>query len=262
MFPDLLAWLEKIPATLWGIVIGSFIALGGVYLTNRAQDRRQQAQLAHDRELRNRDREFALRRDVYLAASEAMSACTLSIVQFGNLDIPHDQVVAGYIDKLPSIAKIDVIASEQTVRAVREFIGELGAAYMRLSPKRITLDVQKRQLNRLQEQAQRISGPAIAENAKQIVAAAKSLTGQLKFQEECNAEVLRLSRLLISVLLSVRSELELPLDEAGYRNVVEASLKKQEAGLKDLLQPVQAFLDQLSPPRPSPEAPVPKPPLG
>ena len=32
--------LNKIPATFWGVVVGSLFTLSGIYLTNRAGDRR------------------------------------------------------------------------------------------------------------------------------------------------------------------------------------------------------------------------------
>jgi len=65
---QLLALIERIPATFWGVVIGSFFSLGGIVIANRANDRRLREQLKHDREMRNRDRELSLRKDVYLSA--------------------------------------------------------------------------------------------------------------------------------------------------------------------------------------------------
>ncbi len=42
---EVLRLIEKIPATFWGVVIGSFCTLGGVVLTNRANDKRLREQL-------------------------------------------------------------------------------------------------------------------------------------------------------------------------------------------------------------------------
>ncbi len=47
--------LDKIPATFWGVVIGSLLTLTGIFFTNRANNRRLSLQLQHDRELKNRE---------------------------------------------------------------------------------------------------------------------------------------------------------------------------------------------------------------
>ena len=57
-----------------------------------------------------------------------------------------------YVEKSPSIAKVHVIAREDTSRAVATLTGELGATYLRLSAKRIPLIAQKQHLGFLTEQ--------------------------------------------------------------------------------------------------------------
>ena len=84
---DILALVEKIPASFWGVVFGSFLSLVGVVVSNRANDRRLRQQLAHDRELKNREREHSLRKDIYLATAEAIATGINSIGSFANLDI-------------------------------------------------------------------------------------------------------------------------------------------------------------------------------
>jgi hypothetical protein len=143
---EVLRLIEKIPATFWGIVIGSFFTLGGVVLTNRANDRRLREQLRHDRELRNRDRELSLRKDVYMSAAEAIWAGLSAVGRFGDLDIPNNKLTEAYMEKSPAIAKVHVIANEQTVRAQTNLASELNATYMRLFAKRVPLIAQKVQI--------------------------------------------------------------------------------------------------------------------
>jgi hypothetical protein len=50
-------WLENVPATFWGVLAGSFFTLLGVWLTNRAQGRRLDRQLEHERTLKSEERE-------------------------------------------------------------------------------------------------------------------------------------------------------------------------------------------------------------
>lgn len=115
---QLLALTEKIPAAFWGVVIGSFFSLGGIMIANRANDRRLREQLRHDREMRNRDRELSLRKDVYLSVAEAVLAGIAVIGRIADLEIPNNKVMEAYADKSPAIAKAHVIANERTVEAL------------------------------------------------------------------------------------------------------------------------------------------------
>ncbi len=97
-------FLDPIPASFWGVVVGSFFSIAGVAITNRASDRRLRAQLEHERESKTKDREMALRKEVFLSAAEAVSAGMNSIGQFTNFDISNDQVTQPYVEKAPAMA--------------------------------------------------------------------------------------------------------------------------------------------------------------
>jgi len=273
---ELWALIEKIPATFWGVVVGAFFALGGVALTNRATDRRQRKQLAHDRETKDRDRELSLRKDVYLAAAEAISAGFISVSRFPNLDVPHEKITEAYLEKSPAIAKVHVVAREGTARAVATFTSELAAVYLRLFAKRIPLVVQKQQLASLKEQMAnfgkerdrmldlmkqhnlegsmdqrrwdviernfKFEEKRITETAQQHdQLAAPFYAAQLRYMQDCLAEMTQLTRLLVPTVVAVRRELELPIDEAAYRQVLEDGLRKQEATMREFLENVQRY---------------------
>ena len=127
-----LQMLDAIPASFWGVVVGSFFSIGGVALTNRASDRRLRAQFEHERKLKTKDREMALRKEVYLAAAEAIAAGLNAIVRFANLDLSNDQITAPYVEKAPAISKIHVIAQAETVKALSNFTGPLDSLFLTL----------------------------------------------------------------------------------------------------------------------------------
>jgi len=56
--------LAQIPATFWAVILGSLGPLAALFLTNHYHNRRLQAQFAHDRDLKNREREMSLRKDI------------------------------------------------------------------------------------------------------------------------------------------------------------------------------------------------------
>lgn len=274
---DVLKLIEKIPATFWGIVIGSFFTLGGVVLTNRANDRRLREQLRHDRELRNRDRELSLRKDVYLSAAEAISAGLNTVGRFADLDIPNNKLTEAYIEKSPAIAKVHLIANEETTKALTSLVSELTAVYLRLFAKRFPLVMQKAQIAFLQQQMESFSRERdrmldlmkqfnlegatdkhrweviqgnfkfeqdrITETSKQhAILLADLFPKELDLVKECMEGTNRLNRLLVPVVVAARRELEIPLDEAAYAKVIEESVKTQEASLNEFMKNIQSLL--------------------
>lgn len=272
LFSDLLGIVERIPAAFWGVVIGAFFSLGGVALTNRANDRRLRAQLANDRDLRDRDRELSLRKDIYLSAVEAVFAGVSAVGRFGNLDTGFDNLLDEYAGKSSSIGKALMIAREDTARAIATLTGEITASCASLSIKRIPLIAQKdrlaplaeilagldrerdrlvdlmRQCN-LEDEAGWRRSDVIAKDLRfhdERSAGMRqrhfNLTisvnlGRIEFAKECLREVWRLNRLELPVLVAVRRELELPTDEVGYRKAIEDTIAMQEAQMS------KAFLD-------------------
>lgn len=272
---DILTLMEKIPASFWGVVVGSFLSLGGVVVSNRANDRRLRQQLAHDRELKNRERELSLRKDIYLAAAEAIATGINSIGSFANLDISNDKLTAAYIDKSPSIAKVHVIAQKDTTRAIVKLVGELGAAYLRLFARRLPLLAEKQRIAVIKDQMDafgrerdrmlelmkqhNLSGEKDSRKwdileknfnfeQQRIDDAIKEyddLTSfmyskQINLMTECINETTKLSRLIVPVLVAVRAELEMPLDEASYVTVIEESILHQKSAVAEFIEQVQS----------------------
>jgi hypothetical protein len=274
MVSELLALIGKIPATFWGVVFGAFFSLGGVILTNRANDRRLRAQLSHERELRKKDREMSLRKDIYLAAAEAISTGITAIGQFVNMEIPNDKLTEAYVEKSPSIAKVHVIAGEETIKALAPLLSELGAAYLQLLAKRIPLALQKNQITILERQMENfgkerdrmvelmkqltldgVFEPGPWENIQKIYEFEKSrvdetvkqhsaLTADLfekqsAYATECIAETTRLNQLVVPALVAARRELELPISEHTYLQFFEQGSRTAEEHLREFLQSVQ-----------------------
>jgi hypothetical protein len=275
MLTFMLALLEKIPATFWGVIVGSFFTIIGVALANSGSYQRLREQLEHERAEKTKDREMALRKEVFLAATEAISVGINSIGRFSDLDISHDQLTRDYVEKSPAIAKVHVIAKTKTVKAAVNFAGELGAVYLKLMPRRVVLwrekeqiiffdnqiaefgkerdrilelmkqhniegIVDKRRWNVLQDnfafEQNRIQQAILDRNNR-----LKSLNQQqLEFMRDCLSETASLGKFLIPILSGVREELELPFDEAIYREVIDAVVAKQE-------ESIGLFIEKLTP---------------
>ena len=241
-----MSWLNKfvdiiamVPGTFWGVIIGSLFTLTGVWLSNRASDRRLRAQFEYERELRNHDRELALRRDIYLAAIEAISAGLESVAKMADLEISTNEVSEGYRKKAPAIAKTHVIGNEDTLKPVSNISIELAKAHLQLGVKRILLLSKKQEIANLDEMIDKFGQDRdrMLELMKQYNLQGlvdenlwKTIEGNFKFEakrfdetlekktnllaaliadqlnclKECAEEINRLSRLLVPAVVAVR----------------------------------------------------------
>lgn len=270
-------YLDKVPSNFWGIILGALFTILGIHLTNRANDSRLQQQLEHDRNLKNREREMSLRKDIYLAATEAISAGLISIGRFSDLELSHDRLTNEYQSKSSSISKVHLVAKEATVKILLHFSGELAATLLRLSAKRgpllgkmnqiatlrglvdiftkeqsRTLELMKqhnlegstdqRKFNALQTNFD-FETRRIEENSKKMNDLAATLySEQLQFMEECVEETMRLWRLSVPVVASARKELDLPIDESEYGKLVEEAIYQQRESIKEFRKQIQAHL--------------------
>jgi hypothetical protein len=267
---ELIQIFESIPASFWGVVFGSLLSLGGVTLSNRASDKRLRAQFDHERMQHSKEREMALRKEVYLVAADAMSAGINTISRFANLELPNDQVTSDYIKKSPAIAKVHVIAKAETIQAMVNFTGELGTLHLKLFARRSELMKDRAAITLIDSQVtdfgkerdrilelikqQNIEGiidnrrwnvlhgnfdfeqkrinEALAQRAQLIESLHPKI---LEFMRDCVHDSTILGKLLIPTLLAVRSELELPLNDKAYKELVSESIKKQQQAIDDFI---------------------------
>jgi hypothetical protein len=255
--------VSAIPATFWGVVAGSFFALAGVILTNRANERRARTQLEHDREVRRNERELSLRKEIYLAAAEAASAGLRALGSMSNLDLSYDEILRPYLEAGPAIAKVHVVGNEETVRAVANVSGELQGAFTRLAAKRFPLMRGKQQIAALQQQIDNFAKQRdhILElmrdhniegnpdqrrfnvlkgnfdfNQQQVLDGirqrdrAELALGreQINYAEECLAAQRPIASLLVPAIVAMRRDLELPMDEERYIGLMNELLAKQK----------------------------------
>lgn len=263
--------LDAIPASFWGVVVGSFCSIAGVAITNRASDKRLRAQFEHERESKTKDREMALRKEVFLSAAEAVASGMNSIGRFANLDIPNDQITQPYVEKAPAISKVHVIANIETILPLAQFTSRLGALYLELFAKRHELinarnaiALVDNQVEQFGKERDRILEMIKQHNIEGVVdqrrwevlqdnfafeqnrisdglahraqLAAALQPKHLEFMRQCLSHTEQLGAMLIPVLTAVRRELDLPLDEAAYRQALLGSYAQQQQAIDGFIQ--------------------------
>jgi len=150
--------VEGIPAVVWSGMAGAGLA-GGLSLVNLIATQRharkmQKAQLAHDANVRSRERHMALRREVYLEAAQAIPRMSGVLGRLADINISDQELSRVFEDGTAKLNQIQVIGSNDTIESVMLFLTEITAAYARLSVDRGLLTNNKKQIESLEERLQ------------------------------------------------------------------------------------------------------------
>lgn len=256
--------------TLLGALAAATIALIGVWITHRGNERRLNAQLAHDREQKRIEREMELRRNVYLQTAEAVVAGINLISRYADLGIAKEDLGKEFFEKRSAFAKVHLIGREATVKALLAFNQELGGAVMRMALLRTPLLEMQNRLKLLNDQIQVFGRErdrmvelmkqlnfegnqeqhrwAFVQNtfefekkrvndaiAEQQTLQAKLRTEWAAFAQECFATVKQLNLLVPEAVKAVRDELDLPIDFAAYKQEFERLIEKNHDSLSQYL---------------------------
>jgi hypothetical protein len=268
-------FFQKIPAAFWGVLAGSFFSLGGVVLSNRNSARNLSAQLENDRNMRKADREMALRKEIYLAASEAISVGLSTVGRFIDLNVDAQELLAAYIEKAPAIAKVNMIANENTLRKIAGIASALSATFTQLHGERLPglairnrlrlasgntdvfLALHKRSADILHEENRKVQpDPAVLAAMRRTLdfdseLVSNSLAEQRPLEQEflaagaeladkVVAHLVRLNGLLANTVASARDELAMPIDVEVLRGILAEVTAQQSAALQALIDQMRA----------------------
>ncbi|MCE5293731.1 MAG: hypothetical protein LLF94_03855, partial [Chlamydiales bacterium] len=266
--------IEKIPSTFWGVVVGALLSLGGIIITNRANDKRLHKQFLHERELKNRDRELSLKQDVYLKASDGISASLIALANIINTDLSDQIVGEMFSGQSHVVEKVYVLADMKTIKSLSSFTSELQSSFLKLSAQRIPVMLMKKEISDLQsimdicieergrimklmeqynldglmnelrwdslnrlfiQEGQRFD--QTLENHKRLLhECGKKL---IELMQNCLSEMRRLGNFLIPVLADVRSELNMEFCMEDYMKIVKVSRLKIDNELQVYIKNLQ-----------------------
>lgn len=273
----MIEWMEQIPATFWGVVAGSIFSILGVWLSNRSSDKRLLKQFDHEREASAKEREMALKKDVYLAASEAIFTGISVIGNFSNFELSELEVVKASSEKSAVIAKVHVIGGFETIKTICNLSNELTSIYLTLFSERAKLakdkiekDILLRSINDYSRQRDstlemikqyNLDG---SQNPQKWAVLQKNyqfdsdfiqkavvehgelnkrfFQKQLAFMMRCVQFSQQASALVPPLLVSVRKELDLPLDQEAYQAALNEGISKQLVAIDRFVQEFSDYL--------------------
>ena len=260
-------FLAAIPDVVWAAVGASIITLLGVF-----------AQLKHDAKQRNREREMQLRREVYLPAAEHMAATISYIGKLPNIDFDIHGETEPIQRVIVSVAKINIIGSDETIAATNILLGKLNLLVGQLMYQKLPLIKLKHEIETLEkiiENCQARRGAALADmknlnfsketdqglwklvqsqftNAQEDETKYQNQLGEKRdnwmrltcdMLVECTKVGRQIQSFVMPVLLSIRKELNLPLDQERYLKTTEQIGQEGERVLDELIDKIKREVD-------------------
>lgn len=239
--------LQIVPPVVWSGILGAMLALLGVNL-----------QLRYNAKERERERQMQLRRDVYLEAAEGVAGSMDYFFRHARADIPLGQIGDNVAMKTGWLNKVYTVASLDTIEAFAEASAALAASSFDLLRIRVTVEevssnvkIEQQRIENIQKYQEQIKSTAAAlanePPSQQVLSRLQELQRQMDDSwseiraagaklEELTAEHWRLLRLLLEqavnyaigyqkkfrrAILSLRRELELPLDSQAFEQLME-----------------------------------------
>ena len=287
MFASLVAALHHVPDVIWAALIAAFVAFGSTWLSNRNSRKQLRMQLASTALQQDRDRTMALRRDVFLPATEALARLQGALGRLTSVNADQEAIAQQFVTDNATLAKIHLVASESTITALMAYQKAFMPAYLELIALRAPMVIRQRAIDLEQtfmdaaiaEHKQivqlmkdhNISGSADSARLDRVILQGGKIMSRHKTHSETQAalwreqaaaqlhiaeklaEILaRITPLIPSALLSARKDVDLPINEYTYRKLYD---EQQEAALSML----RSILDRARNPNP-PARPPPDPP--
>ena len=144
--PDFIA---SIPDAVWAALMASSLTLLGVLIANRHFAKQQKLELEYRKVEAAAEREFEMRRSVYLDAAAEVTTAFKHISNLPHIDSAKDNVSEPLDGFFVAVNKACLVASKETVELLNDFIAEYTRVFLKLVFKtspiqdaRITRDIQ------------------------------------------------------------------------------------------------------------------------
>ncbi len=268
-------FVSKIPDVVWAAIIASLLTLGGVLLTNRANNKRLLEQIKHDATERDRERQMALRREVYLKAAEAISKAYTTLMNLPQANLQSELWKSDANTISESLMKVHIVGNDDTVASTTRFSSDFSKALLNLMEKRFPLDQLKSRLIILSDLINKSAQERDRYIALMKEFNLKGLTDQrlwetirhnYEFEEQqnqkhtieretiqqqyndllielvkaCYQKSMEIGHVLVPALCDVRKEMGMPIDADRYLQLMEQTRTEMEAALTQLINAVQS----------------------
>jgi hypothetical protein len=219
---QLINLFRAVPDVIWSAVLASLLTLSGVLISNRSNTTRQRIQLQHDADQKAKERNAALRREVYLKLAEELTQANSYLARLPQVDASKANPAEGMQGFFAAAARLQLVAEPKTALLVNELVGSYGELLLRLISRSMPLQSARQKItlhddlySRAEEQVTRVLGKMVkfnesAQASEQVFCALqRSFEG---FQTQASEHADRRGRRLGSV-----QSAEHPVPHSGNR---------------------------------------------
>jgi hypothetical protein len=245
------------------VIVGAVITWIGVCL-----------QLRHDSKEREKERQQTIRQKTYLFGAEQIGKLLEYVANF------YDVTEAGPREYTTAMEQINIIGSDETIKAANALNDHMVQALYELIPEKQEINFLQQELKGLQESMQKkqkeidknleemkeynLQGKVDTRKWAVIQANYKSADGQLQeildelksgcekqlvlineLAGKCFHKAQRAEELLIPFIIAVRKELNAPFDEQTFQNMMKVSHEKWEDNVEVYRASMQDKFEQL-----------------
>ena len=264
-------FLSEIPVAVIAALLASALTLSGVMLSNINSRNMHLDKLKHDSDENDRNREMELKKDVYMKTAEVMTDMLSLIIQVCNLNKTDEMLQKSLEESRAVSARMQVIGNNNTVQSVTSLSMEIGKTLFNLILRRVELlrikndieintdlaDQMKEELDQQLEFMKQMNLDGNSDKrkwdtvnsncefyknqrdnylSKSAELRKKKLTEELKLFSSCYEEYIRVSKYYPNVILAIREELNLPIDEDKFIQNMEESLKEGKVILEEFIE--------------------------
>lgn len=219
------------------------------------------------------EREKTIKKEVYMEAAEALTKAQNMVANFSNLNFSEEVITAGFSSEAGKIAKVQIVGSGETVKAVTTIMSAIGEATLKLMLSRSPLmqrknliEINEKQRDKSQAEVERyisimknlnlqgnsdqglwdtVNRSIDYENG-QIDLYDKEIDSlwevqnseHLEYVRKCMDTFFEISSLLPDAVLSVRKELDLEISPDEYLNIYDENIRKGKLVFNEFLQQV------------------------
>lgn len=120
-----LATLISSTIAIVGVLLAACLSIGGIALNNWFHSKRLEREQAHDREQRELERARAMQKDIFVEAAAAMVSHLNAVQSFANTAVPIHESLKVILSATPTIAKANLVCSQETAAALSAMSSEL-----------------------------------------------------------------------------------------------------------------------------------------
>jgi hypothetical protein len=202
--------------------------------------------------------------------------------KLSELSFSLKEVSATYLDTSPILAKVNLVAGEDTIRALANFGTEFARAFLRLAQQRMVLSILQEQIavkvalvkdfektrdamielmrhhniegtqdvrrfEAIQKNFEFEAGRIATTHQEILQMTAELYAKHGPFAKQCFVESNNISRLLVPLLVAARMELELSFSKEKYAEILHQTYSNLEGNLDEFLQNIAVAVNAVAP---------------